>query len=90
MHDRTRIDGIRAAILAALFGGHRPDPVTAAVVTLLTTTGALATALHLDADRAEQAAQRAGGVTFGAGADPSTTAEVNLAVTAAAVLPALG
>lgn len=90
MHDRARIDAVRAAILAALFGDHRPDPATAAVITLLTTTGALATALHLDGDRADQAAHRAGGITFAAGADPSNTAEVNLAVTAAAVLPALG
>lgn len=99
MHDRARIDAIRAAMLAALFAGQHPDPATAAVLTLLTTTGALATALHLDGHQAEQAAHRARAITFSAGADPSNTAvanlavtaaEANLAVTAAAVLPVLG
>lgn len=90
LHDRARIDAVRAAILAALFAGHRPDPATAAVITLLNTTGTLARALRLDGERADQAAQRAGGITFGGGADPANTAEVNLTMTAAAVLPALG
>ena len=99
MHDRTRVDAVRAAILAALSGGHHPDPATAAVITLLAATGALAAALHLDGHQAEQAAHRARAITFGAGTDPSNTAEANLAVTAAganlavtaaAVLPALG
>lgn len=90
LHDRARIDAVRAAILAALFAGHRPDPATAAVITLLNTTGTLPRALRLDGERADQAAQRAGGITFGGGADPANAAEVNLTMTAAAVLPALG
>lgn len=91
MHDRARVDGIRATMMATLFGNQRPDPVTAAVITLLNTVGALGAALNLDPDGARQAAHRASGVTFGGGSGGwDDTAGVNLAVTAAAVLPALG
>lgn len=90
LHDRARVAAIRASIRTAL-SGHRPDPVTAAVITLLSAAGALsAAAVHLDGEPASRAVQHAGAVTFAGGADPSNTAEVNLAVTAAAVLPALG
>ena len=84
LHDRARAGGIRAAIQAALFGGQRPDAATAAVIALLHTVGGL------DAAGVQDAAGRAAAVTFGAWADGSDTGEVNLAMTAAAVLPTLG
>lgn len=90
IHDRTRIDGVRTAMTEALFGDQRPDIVTAAVIALLGAVDGLGAALGLDSDRAREAAQRAAGVTFGSWADGSDTAQVNLAVTAASVLPALG
>lgn len=90
IRDRTRVDGVRAAMTAALFGGQRPEVATAAVIALLATAGGLGAALNLDGDGAHQAAHRAAGVTFGTRAGESDTGDVNLAVTAAAVLPALG
>lgn len=85
IHDRTRVDGIRAAIRTALLGGHRPDAPTAAVVALLDAAGALNDTLGPPFEGAHRAAQ----VTFGARAAGSNPAEVNLAATAAAVLPEL-
>lgn len=90
MHDRTRVHGVRAAMMAALFGNQRPEVATAAVIALLGAVGGLGAALNLDTDGAQRAAHQATAVTFGAWAGGSNTAEVNLAVTAAAVLPALG
>lgn len=90
LHDRVRVDQIRAAALGALFERHRPDPVTAAVVALLYRVGGLARALHLNDEAAQRAAQRAEEIAAGGWADGSKTDEVNLAVTAAVVLPALG
>lgn len=89
LHDRVRVDQIRAAALAALFEQHRPDAVTAAVVALLHRAGCLSTALNLNDDGAQRAAQRAEMIASGGWADASKTDEVNLAVTAAVVLPAL-
>lgn len=86
IHDRTRVDGVRAAIRTAVLGGHRPDTATATVIALLDVSGALPAALGVDG----ATAQRAAAVTFGRGREGSDTAEANLAVTAAAVLPALG
>ena len=89
LHDRVRVDQIRADALAALFGHHRPDAVTAAVIALLHRTGSLGAVLNLNDDGARHAAQSAEPIASGRWADGSTTGEVNLAVTAAAVLPAL-
>jgi hypothetical protein len=89
LQDRIRVDQIRAAALAALFGPQRPDPATAAVIALLYRVGALATALHLNDEASQGAAQRAEAIAAGGWVDGSKTDEVNLAVTAAAVLPAL-
>ena len=89
LHDRVRVDQIRAAALAALFEQHRPDAVTAAVIALLHRAGCLSTALNLNDDGAQRAAQRAEMIASGGWTDSSKTDEVNLAVTAAVVLPAL-
>lgn len=83
LHDRARIDSIRAATGSALVGAHRPDVATAAVIVLLNAVGALGAVVGGDATH------RADGVTFGAWAGGSDTAEANLAMTAAAVLPEL-
>lgn len=90
MHDRRRIDGIRGAVTAALFGGMPPQPATAATIALLHTIGGLGTVLNIDENALGQAAHRAGEITFGAWGHWSAVGDVNLAVTAAAVLPALG
>lgn len=90
LHDRTRVDRIRAALTAVLFGGYRPDAVTAATVVLLHRSSALAPVLGLDEAGARRAASRAAEFVPGSWADGSSTGEVNLAVTAAVVLPALG
>ena len=89
LHDRVRVDQIRTSALATLFEQHRPDAVTAAVIALLHRTGSLGAALNLNADGAQHAAQRAEAIASGGWVDASKTNEVNLAVTAAAVLPAL-
>lgn len=90
LHDRVRVDQIRAAAFATLFERRRPDPVTAAVIALLYRVGGLVQALHLDSEAAQRAAQSAELVAEGRWADGSVTEEVNLALTAAVVLPELG
>lgn len=94
LHDRARVEGVRATMAAVLFGNQRPDIVTAALIALLGAVDGFGAALNLDADGARHAGSRAAGVTFGAwadGANPAAAdlAGTNLAVTAAAVLPAL-
>lgn len=88
--DRSRVDAIRAAMLGALFDQHPPDPVTAALIALLHRVGGLAAALNLGGDSAQHAGRRAEDITFHGSGQGLNTGEVNLAVTAAAVLPALG
>lgn len=90
LHDRVRVDQIRAAAFAALFERRRPGPVTAAVIGLLYRVGGLAQALHLDNEAAQRAVQSAELIAEGRWADGSRTEEVNLALTAAVVLPELG
>lgn len=89
LHRRDRVDHARSAVMAALAGGQPPDVVTAAIIALLTTVGALGAALHLDESGLPGAQQRAQQITFGTWGDGTVTGEVNLAMTAAAVLPAL-
>ena len=90
MHDRRRIDGIRGAVGAALFGGRPPQPATAAIIALLHTIGGLGAALNIDETALAHAAHRAGEITFGDWERGPAAGDVNLAVTAATVLPALG
>ena len=90
LHDRVRVDQIRAAAFAALFERRRPDPVTAAVIALLYRVGGLAEALHLDNDAAQRAVQSAELIAEGRWADATRTEDVNLTLTAAVVLPELG
>ena len=89
LHDRARVDLIRAALEAVLFDRQRPDPVTAVIVGLLQRVDGFGAVLDLDETAQAQASARAGEVADGAWADSTNTAEVNLALTAAAVLPAV-
>ena len=85
MKNRSRVDAVRYAVLAALSGQRRPDAVTAALVSLLQRVGGLAAVLDIN----DEGLRRAGEITVGPRGTGSNTAEVNLALTAAAVLPAL-
>lgn len=89
LHDRDRVDQVRAAVLAALFERRRPDAATAAVIALLHRTHSLGLALGLNDSDTQRAAQSAEALLAGGWADGSKTGEANLEVTAAAVLPAL-
>jgi len=84
--NRNRVDAIRGAVQSVLFGQNRPDPVTAAIIGLLHESGGLQSALDLD----DESARHAGEIASGPWPDGSSTAEVNLTMTAALVLPALG
>lgn len=83
--NRARVDAIRGAVKAALSGQHSPDVGTIAIISLLYISGGLHTVLNLD----DESMRRAGEIAGGPWADDSSTAEVNLALTAATVLPAL-
>ena len=77
------------ALQDTLLGQHVADPVTAIISGLLLRVDGLA-ALNLDPVALQHAQARAREVSAGGWADRSKTTEVNLEVTAAAVLPALG
>lgn len=83
--NRDRVDAIRSAAVTAL-GRGRTDAVTTVILSLLHRVGGLDAALDLD----DESVRRAGEIACGPWADSSSTAEVNLALTAATVLPALG
>jgi hypothetical protein len=83
--NRSRVDTVRYAVQAALSGQHRPDAFTAAIISLLHRVGGLAAVL----DISDEGLYRAGEITVGPRGTELNTAEVNLALTAAAVLPAL-
>ena len=84
-----RVAEARAAMHAAIFDNRTPGPVTAAAIALLHRSGALAAALGFSDDGARAAATRADEITFAGWGPGSDTGEVNLALTAAAVLPVL-
>jgi hypothetical protein len=89
--DRTRVDEIRATIMAALFDDQRPDPATASVISLLYTVEGLGVVLSLNARGWEWVLGRAADIASGSwvGEAEPELAEVNLAVTIAAVRQAL-
>ncbi len=82
---RARVDRARSALLAALFDGHRPDPVTAAIVALLSATGSLGVLLSLNDRGWQWVSGRASEIASGTWVDATKLADVNLAVTTAAV-----
>jgi len=86
---RARVDPARSALLSTLFDGNRPEPATAAIVSLLHTVGALGSVLSLNDRGWQWVHDRAGEIASGTWVDDAKLAEVNLAVTTAAVRPAL-
>jgi hypothetical protein len=84
--NRHRVDTRRGAVWAALSGQRHTDATTAAIISLLHRTGGLQATLDVN----DGQLLRAGEIASGTWADASNIAEVNLALTAAAVLPALG
>lgn len=87
--NRGRVAVARSELLGAMFEGRRPQPVTAAVISLLYGIDGLGAVLELNDAGVQAVAQRADEIAGGVWADDSDTAEVNLALTIAAVLPAL-
>jgi hypothetical protein len=89
--DRTRVTQIRAAMMSALFDDHRPDPTTATVISLLYTVDGLGAVLSLDDRGWGWVLSRAGDIASGSWVHESEPelAEVNLAVTTAAIRDAL-
>jgi Golgi phosphoprotein 3 (GPP34) len=89
--DRTRVDQIRATIMAALFDDQRPDPATASVISLLYTVEGLGAVLSLNDRGWEWVLDRAADIASGSwvGEAEPELAEVNLAVTTAAIRQAL-
>jgi hypothetical protein len=89
--DRTRLTQIRAAMMSTLFDHHKPDPATASIITLLYTVDGLGAVLSLNDRGWEWVLHRAGDIASGTWASESEPqlAEVNLAVTTAAIRQAL-
>ncbi len=86
--NRARVAVIRAELLGALFEKRRPQPVIAAVISLLYATGGLGAVLELNDAGVQAAGLRANEIAGGDWVDASDTAQVNLELTAAVVLPA--
>ncbi len=87
--NRARVAVARAEVLGALFENRRPEPIIAAVISLLHAVGGMAAVLDLNEVGARAVALRANDIANGDWMDGSDTAQVNLELTAAAVLPAL-
>jgi hypothetical protein len=89
--DRSRASSARAALLSALFDGHRPDPITASIISLLYSVDGLGVLLSLNDRGREWVRNRAGEIAIGGWITESEPElpEFNLAVTMAAVCQAL-
>ena len=89
--DRLRVDQARADLLSALFDDHRPSPSTAAIISLLHRVDGLGPLLSLNDRGWQWVHARAGEIAGGSWVDeqPNRPPEVNLAVTVAAIAPAL-
>jgi Golgi phosphoprotein 3 (GPP34) len=89
--DRTRVDEIRATLMSVLLDHSSPDPAMVALISLLHTVDGLSAVLSLNERAWEWALSRAGDIASGSWVRESEPelAEVNLAVTTAAIRPAL-
>ena len=87
--NRGRVAVVRSEVLGALFEQRRPQPVVAAVISLLHAVDGLGAVLDLNEEGRQAVALRAAEIAGGDWVDSSETAEVNLSVTATAVLSAL-
>lgn len=90
INNRARAEGVRAAVMAALFDLHRPDPPTATVIALLASVNGLGAAFSLNERGWRWVHDRANEIASGCWVDEADLADVNLAVTTAAVRAALG
>jgi hypothetical protein len=88
---RDRVDPARHALLAALFDRQPPRPATAAIISLLHAVDGLGALLSLNDRGWRWVHARAGEIALGSWVDeqPTGLAEINLAVTASALRPAL-
>lgn len=86
---RARVDQARSALLATLFDGNRPEPATAAIVSLLHAASSLGAVLSLNDRGWQWVSDRASEIASGTWVDDEKMADVNLAVTTAAVRTAL-
>jgi hypothetical protein len=93
MADRSRVDEARSALIAALFELRNPAPTTAAIISLLHPVNGLDALLSLNERGWDWVNSRAADIAGGCWVDESAAAvglpQVNLAVTASAVRPAL-
>lgn len=89
--DRKRVDQARSGLLSALFDDHRPSPSTAAIISLLHQVDGLGPLLSLNDRGWQWVHTRAGDIARGSWVDeqPAQPPDVNLAVTTAAITPAL-
>jgi Golgi phosphoprotein 3 (GPP34) len=91
--DRSRVDEARSALIAALFDMRNPAPTTAAIVSLLHPVNGLGALLSLNERGWEWVNSRAADIAGGCWVDESAAApglpQVNLAVMASAIRPAL-
>jgi Golgi phosphoprotein 3 (GPP34) len=89
--NRDRVAHARSALLASLFDRRPPAPPTAAIISLLHAVDGLGALLSLNDRGWRWVHGRAGEIAMGSWVDeyPTALPEVNLAVTASAVRPAL-
>ncbi|BCO34721.1 GPP34 family phosphoprotein [Mycobacterium heckeshornense] len=89
--DRHRVSQTRAAMTAALFDRLCPDPAAATIISLLHAIGGLGAVFSLDDRGWDWVLSRAGDIASGCWVNESEPGlpEVNLAVTTAAIRPAL-
>lgn len=89
--NRQRVGQARSALLAALFDRRPPTPATAAIITLLHAVDGLGALLSLNDRGWRWVHARAGEIASGSWIDeyPTSISEVNLAITASALRPAL-
>ena len=87
--NRSRVAVARSELLGVLFEHRRPASVTAAVICLLHAVHGLQVVLSLNDDGVALVDERAREIADGGWVDSTDTAQVNLSLTLAAVLPAL-
>ncbi len=89
--NRDRVSQARSSLLAALFERRPPTPSTAAIISLLHAVDGLGALLSLNDRGWRWVHARAGEIASGSWVDeyPTGLPEVNLAITASAVRPAL-
>lgn len=92
MQNRDRVERARTALLAALFDRRPPATPTAAAISLLHAVDGLGAVLSLNDRGWRWVHARAGEIALGSWIDESPTglAEINVAVTVAALRPTLG